>query len=204
MQNMNRKGSLTDPCGLYWIHLESHTDPTKEGMIGISIDPESRFRTHLKSPTLHLKNAIKSYGVENIRLTVLFWSTISDCLKQEFMLRPEDNLGWNMVAGGGLPPSQKGAKRSVETVKKISDAGKISGPKGYAGQITSKGREWWLKNVCGKGGSRVMKEASHEVRSKRTKGKVWCNDGVKDFRRYPDEVPEVYSLGRVSNKRKKL
>lgn len=41
------------------------------------------------------------------------------CTDIESKLRPEPNIGWNIICGGGLPPSFKGKKRSVEFVERL-------------------------------------------------------------------------------------
>lgn len=195
---MNYLGSTLDPTFVYWIHLLEHRNILRQGYVGISKDPYGRFLAHIKGKeNTHLKYAIDKYGVDNIQLTVLSLTTLTDALTMERNLRPEPAIGWNLAAGGGLPPSQKGAKRSEATTELCREAGRIGGPLGYEAQIESMGKGWWLKNVCGAGGKAACNNKTPEDRSVYTKGKRWYNNGMIDKRYLPDSVPDGFTLGRL-------
>lgn len=93
---------------IYWIHYPEHKNIKTDGYIGISKNPNRRFTEHKKSKSnFKVKSAIKK-GAE---LEVLQENLSEDQAKQlEVYLRPTDNIGWNIAAGGSLPPSAKGKK----------------------------------------------------------------------------------------------
>jgi group I intron endonuclease len=110
-----------------------------QGYIGVSKNAEKRFAQHLKRPqNRHLKFVIKKYGWENLNKSILLYADKSYCLEIEKKLRPTDQIGWNLVAGGGHPPVltgpqpklrgrpswNKGKKLSAETRAKLSAATK--------------------------------------------------------------------------------
>jgi predicted GIY-YIG superfamily endonuclease len=129
------------PCAVYWIRCADHTDMFSQGYIGVSKNVKRRFVEHQrKSQNAHLKNAIQKYGWDALVKTEILIAEESYCLDIEAKLRPDKNIGWNLVAGGGLPPvltgshpwllgkpsKNKGMKRSVETRQKISNAVKLA------------------------------------------------------------------------------
>jgi len=112
---------------VYWIHLEDHTDMFSQGYIGVSKNTSKRFEEHKNRPSnVHLKNAIKKYGWDNLVKSIVLIADEAYCLLMETKLRAEDKIGWNVVKGGGMPPSTLGKKFTVseETRKKISIANK--------------------------------------------------------------------------------
>lgn len=64
----------------------------------------------------HLKNALNKYEVVQ---DVLLVGDLDYCKQMEQKLRPVKNIGWNIEAGGSLPPNFKGKKRSDEFVAKL-------------------------------------------------------------------------------------
>lgn len=121
------------PLSVYWIHHKDHTDIFSQGYVGVSVNAQMRFAQHFKrTQNAHLKNAIAKYGWENLVKQQFLIADKEYCLKVEKQLRPVGNLGWNIVAGGGLPPLakkgvnagkpswNKGKKSSLETRQKLS------------------------------------------------------------------------------------
>ena len=121
------------PLSVYWIHHKDHTDMFSQGYVGVSVNAAMRFGQHLKrTQNAHLKNAIAKYGWENLVKQQILIADKDYCLKIEKQLRPTNNVGWNIVAGGGLPPLSKkgvnagrpswnkGKKSSLETRQKLS------------------------------------------------------------------------------------
>jgi hypothetical protein len=68
------------------------------------------------SGNAHLRNAIKKYKT---KMSILLVSNQDYCVDIEKKLRPKPNIGWNIVAGGGLPPNFAGKKRSPEFVERL-------------------------------------------------------------------------------------
>ena len=96
---------------LYWIHHKAHSDIFSQGYVGVSKNAELRFNQHYKrTQNKHLGYAIKKYGWDNLIKKIVLIGDDSYCLNIESKLRPTDNIGWNIVLGGGLPPNTKGKK----------------------------------------------------------------------------------------------
>jgi hypothetical protein len=94
---------LTDVCYLYWIHRPSDTNLLEEGYIGISINPDSRWKHHLytkesKKKNHRLYNAMRKY--DDYRMTILLIGSSEYCLDLEKSLRPKVNIGLNHSVGG--------------------------------------------------------------------------------------------------------
>lgn len=100
---------------VYWIHLEEHTDPETQGYIGVTGNPEKRFREHIKeskkdSPkNIHLARAMNKHSVKT---TLLFQGTKVACYEMEFNLRTKRNIGWNIQKGGKIHTDENIQKRS--------------------------------------------------------------------------------------------
>ena len=91
---------------VYWIHHPEHTDMFTQGYIGISNNTKQRFHEHrYKTNNTHLKNAIKKYGWDTLLKTIILVADESYCLMIESQLRNIDKIGWNIIKGGGKPPT---------------------------------------------------------------------------------------------------
>lgn len=124
----------TEYC-VYWIHRPEHTDIRKDGYVGVTKRFKRRLVEHSKlSENRHLKFAITKYGWDNLVKEKVLIAEEDYCLDIEFKLRPENNVGWNLVKGGGMPPISrwnlgkkcgapwnKGIAWSEEKRKEISD-----------------------------------------------------------------------------------
>jgi hypothetical protein len=113
---------------VYWIRHPDHTDIFRQGYIGVSKKPAERWAYHKKrQENNHLRNAIKMYGWDSLVKETVLIGDKDYCLYIESKLRLEDKTGWNIVKGGGFPPSNKGkkiGKMPEETKIKISIAKK--------------------------------------------------------------------------------
>jgi predicted GIY-YIG superfamily endonuclease len=106
---------VTVSYSVYWISKNNSLNYLSEGYVGISCNIKRRFNEHknTKSPSI-LSKSIKKYGWNKLNKTILV-ENIDDelaCLIEE-MLRPQDNMGWNIVKGGGLPPTLYGKKNAL-------------------------------------------------------------------------------------------
>jgi len=108
---------------VYWIHLEEHTDMFRQGYIGVSNNTKRRFRSHeVRSGNNHLKNAIVKYGWDNLIKEVILVADKAYCLMIEAKLRAENQIGWNLIKGGGMPPNipwNKGRKMPKEELESL-------------------------------------------------------------------------------------
>ena len=129
-------GIKTTADSVYWIRCKDHIDMTRQGYIGVSKNFNIRFTQHSKcTQNQHFKFAIQKYGWDNLVKTQILIAEKDYCLDIERKLRPVDNIGWNITAGGGKPPSaignkyklgipawNKGIPLSSETKEKLSKA----------------------------------------------------------------------------------
>lgn len=77
-----------------------------QGYIGVSNNTRIRWNGHKsKAGNLHLQRAIKKYGWENLKKDVVLVADEAYCLDVETKLRSRAGIGWNIVAGGGMPPA---------------------------------------------------------------------------------------------------
>lgn len=96
-----------------------------QGYVGVTNDTKTRWNDHNKRPSnLHIERAIKKYGWDSLVKEVILISSRDYCLDIEVQLRPKNQIGWNVVLGGGNPPSTLGKKFicSEETKLKLSIA----------------------------------------------------------------------------------
>lgn len=119
---------------VYWLSAPHHTDYNVEGYIGISKNVEHRWKCHSKNTNTHLTRAIKKYGWDSINKKVLVSGLDEEAaLLVEEMLRPSNQIGWNIAIGGGslvgiqVPstPEQKEKIRAAITGTKRTDKQKI-------------------------------------------------------------------------------
>ncbi len=113
---------------VYWIHYQTHSDPTTEGYIGVSSNPKKRFLYH-SSPRFN-NNSLLFRSIEKglAHQTILYeYATDRDAYAKELELRPKPKIGWNLIPGGdSKPPVHYGntfakgnhAKRHSEDHKK--------------------------------------------------------------------------------------
>lgn len=107
---------------VYWIRHKDHTDMFSHGYVGVSRRLTRRFWEHQnKSQNSHLKNAIEKYGWDNLVKTEIVISDEQYCLEIEQKLRPNDNIGWNIIAGGGMPPKtiRRGFKQPAHVTEAV-------------------------------------------------------------------------------------
>jgi hypothetical protein len=107
---------------VYWYHLAEHTDPLSQGYVGVTCQNDVRKRCHINGSTggsKVLHQAFKKYGVGAIIQDILCTTTDAETaytLEQHY--RPLPRIGWNLAAGGGLPPDTTGRVDSPEVRKK--------------------------------------------------------------------------------------
>lgn len=76
---------------VYWIYDETCKDILIDGYVGVSYEPENRFKTHLrKNSKIH----------EKCNMIIIMEGSREECFKKEKKLRPIAGIGWNSAAGG--------------------------------------------------------------------------------------------------------
>lgn len=138
---------------VYWIKRKAHTNIITDGYVGVSKDFKKRFEQHKKSNSV-VSKAITKY--DDIEVIPICFTDICTALFLEEKLRPEDEIGWNIVKGGGLPPNFKGRKRSDDFKSKASERMK--------GNTFI--RDWNIEN-----GHTVVSDQTRSDISKKLKGK---------------------------------
>lgn len=128
---------------VYWIKHKDHNDIKTQGYIGITKYPiNDRFESHKKKPNKHLKYALLKYKDDIIIECIItdIDENFSKCLEEE--LRPYDNIGWNIVKGGGIPPNMKGRKlnlsddkRKLRSIRMQGSNNHVYGTSGYPKSI---------------------------------------------------------------------
>jgi group I intron endonuclease len=109
-------------CNVYWIHQPEHTDIFSQGYVGVTGNFTSRMKNHERgSQNPHFKNAVNKYGWDNLVKEVVVIAEKDYCLALETKLRPTNEIGWNLVKGGGIPPSFLGKKRSESNILKLKN-----------------------------------------------------------------------------------
>lgn len=101
-------------CSLYWIRAPHHSNFLEEGYIGVARNVNRRWKYgHLwaQSKKRHenpkLSNAIEKHGWDNLVKEVLVVAPEDYCYDLEAKIRVEQNIGWNIAAGGCRPPVSK-------------------------------------------------------------------------------------------------
>lgn len=84
---------------VYWIKPKRKCYVREDGYVGISNNPKRRISEHLKN--YRLKKFLKG-GYELVILAKNL--SEKEALILEEKLRPSENIGWNIVRGGGKPP----------------------------------------------------------------------------------------------------
>jgi hypothetical protein len=93
------------PHSVYWIHHPDHTDMFSQGYIGVSVEFKRRMKDHFHAKrNRHLRFAINKYGWQNLIKKQILIAEKDYCLDIERKLRPSDDIGWNITAGGGNAP----------------------------------------------------------------------------------------------------
>ena len=110
---------------VYWIHLKEHTDILTEGYVGItSRTVKERLKQHKQAgKSKRSKRGIAK--VFNVLSDKLIVTTICECSIEyagelEFKLRPNENIGWNLAAGGNtVSMTEEGRKRVSLAMKGV-------------------------------------------------------------------------------------
>ena len=136
---------------LYHIHRKIHHGDLSRGYIGITNNTARRWYQHMKRPNLHLGNALSKY--HDIEFTILTEDTETVCTYLEIINRPIKNIGWNIAAGGGLPPKcEKGRPSHCKgkTQSKVHISRRVNSRKCQRKSIIIEGIEYKGRDTAAK------------------------------------------------------
>jgi hypothetical protein len=87
---------------VYWIKSKTHSNPFKEGYIGVSVNPKRRWNNHKRNLRIqkHHPQMIESWDAETLEFVIVFEGSETDCYAKEAEFRPSLNIGWNKIRGG--------------------------------------------------------------------------------------------------------
>ena len=117
---------------LYWIKADHHTDFTTEGYIGVTKQPQARFKAHTTNTNLRVgsqlvREHINEYGLDSVSMEILESFEDGESAKaSEKSLRPRMNIGWNVNVGGGANPDCTGRTLNQQTKDKIASASRTT------------------------------------------------------------------------------
>lgn len=100
---------------VYWIKYQYHNDPYSEGYIGVSTNFNKRKWAHEHGKSgQHIHNRISNGATFEI---IHECDTLEEALYLEENYRSQENIGWNLAKGGGMPPSQTGKSYSKQKLR---------------------------------------------------------------------------------------
>lgn len=88
----------SNTCSLYHFRLIGNKD-LNDGYIGVTSNISKRKYKHINTPVNLVTRKIIESGVCT-EFVVLLVADRESCLKVEKLLRPEPNIGWNVITGG--------------------------------------------------------------------------------------------------------
>lgn len=173
---------------VYWLKNQTCFAPERDGYVGITNNPMRRLSQHKKSSKFPV----------DIEMVILFEGSEEECLAKEFSLRSAENIGWNVVPGGGKPPVCR--KMSEETKRKISETRRRKAirlsPESVEKMRQTKLKqhkpawnrglkvtdETWLKNLSESHKGNVPSEETRQKISEAHKGKAVSDDTREKLR----------------------
>jgi hypothetical protein len=149
---------------IYWIHRIDHTDIFSQGYIGISDKPLERFEQHKSKTNKHLSNAFLKYK-DDIKIDILLESSEKYCKHLEQLLRPTENIGWNIAIGGGKPPPADAERnKRISLIRKpYSEESKIKRWETRKNNGTDKGYNYDSSNRVGVKRGKYKKRTAEQL-----------------------------------------
>lgn len=194
---------------IYWISAHYHIDPYSEGYVGMSNQPEKRFKAHTTDTAGVGSKVVRAYveehGLNSVKHTILGTrETLEEAQELEKTYRPNHSIGWNLAKGGGTNPNCKGRKPSEETKDKIS-ATNIATRAGRIYQSHFKGvSDRWSeeqKEKIGQAqrGKTISEEHKQSAREKLSRDKSPRAVALKIRNIHTGEIREYGSIGNASD-----
>lgn len=196
---------------LYWVHAHHHTDPTTQGYIGISNQPNKRFKAHTTDTALVGSRKIREYveenGLDSVTHTILHTFNDLDSARQcEKSYRPVAHIGWNIKSGGGVSPDCTNRTHNQETKKKISEQNKLTkSTRCYESNFKGMTNRWSdaQKQLIGSyhKGKTISKEHKQAIRDKLSGGK---SPKAKSVQLYDTATGNIYEFDALTTASKAL
>lgn len=94
---------------LYWIREVGSTNIFEEGYVGVTTRPKERFQAH-RSTLRNKDRAVNSYkesfidafNSKDLIMSIVDAGNLTQMLYKEYLLRPTENIGWNIAVGGRI------------------------------------------------------------------------------------------------------
>ena len=104
IRNLTEDLKFDAECYLYWLHDVSEKDISTEGYVGISLNPDTRCKSHesnfqKRREGQYLDSSV--YDLNDVVFEIVHCGSQSEVEDFERTLRPTKGLGWNRGAGGG-------------------------------------------------------------------------------------------------------
>jgi len=149
---------MTEICYVYWIHKKEHTKTDTEGYVGITKNLNKRKSEHKRSArkgsTYPVHSAIRKYGWSSLKVTVLFSGTLEECKLEEMKLRPNEQIGWNICAGGVVPKQQSLEKQREHWERTLKNKEPTKHTPKFKQELTDRNHRY-LYTIWNKEGYRV-------------------------------------------------
>ncbi|CAH1066827.1 Uncharacterised protein [Acinetobacter phage MD-2021a] len=95
-------------CYLYWIRKKSHNDVFTDGYVGITRFPRRRLSSHNRCLGSYEKavtqgyssDFINDFNSEDLVFEIINCGSLYEIQEQEYLLRPRENIGYNVAVGG--------------------------------------------------------------------------------------------------------
>ena len=94
---------------VYWLKKPSHSNVLEEGYVGITSNLNDRLWQHRNSRYNPMVKNLLAQSTTEVKILKQDL-TLTDALAIERSLRPYENIGYNIIPGGSMPPSQKGKR----------------------------------------------------------------------------------------------
>lgn len=148
---------------VYWIIDKSCENILTDGYVGVSKDPDVRFKSHLRVNERIPKDA---------EMKIVFSGTRAECFEEEKRLRPAKNIGWNRAPGGvqgfkdGFVHSEKtkAALKAAWSIERKKIASKFKAEQNH--KLLGQKRPKQSKAMMGENNPMFGKERTLEVKQK--------------------------------------
>lgn len=216
MNNLTEKPSK-DNYEVYWIHHKNHDNILKQGYVGITkVGIHRRFYNHCRDAANGSDNvvhkALRKYN-EEIVVDVICICDEDYARQLESNLRPKENIGWNIVPGGGggvehiislIGRKEWGSRISSgkkESFKNNPESLKFHGERSYYKDKKYRKKQSEAQREAHKKNPQLAKALADRQKAK----KPWENNNVnKEVWLKSDFYYELYSYSELSHRQQSI